>query len=174
MVTPLDPEIVGRLSSVYGVKGWIKVFSHTQPRENIFQYQPWWVKTAAGWSQLNVDQQRATDKDLLIHIEGIDDRDRARLLCQQDIYIEKAGMPALPEDEFYWHQLQGLSVKTSDGQRLGVVSQIMETGANDVLVVKGNDASIDRGERLVPYIDQVVRRVDLDAGEIEVDWDPEF
>lgn len=166
--------IVGHLTSVYGVKGWVKVFSHTQPRENIFQYSPWWVKTAAGWAKLNIDQHRATGKDLLVHIEGVDDRDEARLHCKQDIYIEKAEMPPLPANQFYWHQLEGLAVNHVDGRQLGVVSEMMETGANDVLVVAGSSGSIDQRERLLPYVDQVVLKVDLEAGVVEVDWDPEF
>ena len=174
MASPVEPVVVGRLTSVYGIKGWVKVYSHTQPRENIFDYRPWWVKTATGWAELNIDQHSATGKHLLVHIEGVDDRDEAQLHCQQDIYTEKANMAELPAGEFYWHQLQGLIVKTRDGQQLGKVSQLLETGANDVLVVKGNSNSLDQQERLIPYIDQVVLKVDLQASEIEVDWDPDF
>jgi len=175
VVAPVEPVVAGRLTSVYGIKGWVKVYSHTLPRENLFNYSPWWTKTTTGWQPLNIDQHRRGGKDMLIHIAGIDDRDEAMLLCKQDIYIEKGDMPALPKGEFYWHQLEGLVVITHQNQQvLGVVSEIMETGANDVLVVKGDGDSIDREERLIPYIDHVVLKVDLDAGEIEVDWDPEF
>ena len=172
---PREPAVAGRLTSVYGIKGWVKVYSHTQPRENLLSYSPWWVKTPdGGWTQLNIDQHRDTSKGLLVHIEGIDDRDEARLQCQRDIYIEKADMPALPNGEFYWHQLLGLSVKTTAGCELGKVTDLLETGANDVLVVQGEADSIDQRERLIPYIDAVVLNVDIEAAVIEVDWDIDF
>ncbi len=174
MTTPTDPVVIGRLTTVFGVRGWLKVFSHTQPRENIFLYPDWWLKTSGGWEKLGIDQQQVRGKELLIHIDGVDDRDQAQQFCQQDIYIEKSAMPALPANEFYWHQIQGLNVTTRSGQRLGRVSHLLETGANDVLVVKGDDQSIDRRERLLPYIDQVVLAIDLDRGEMTVEWDPEF
>ena len=176
MLKPRDPVIAGRLTSVFGVKGWVRVFSHTQPAENLLHYRPLWVRTADGWDTLKIDQHRVSPKGLLIHMEGIDDRDEAQLRCKQDIYIEKADMPKLPAGEFYWHQLQGLTVITRDGDQLGVVADLMETGANDVLVVTGEGVagSIDERERLIPYTDKVVLKVDMDTSKIEVDWDPDF
>ncbi len=174
MTAPTEPLAIGRLTTVFGIKGWLKVMSHTRPKENIFAYADWWLKTPQGWQKLKIDQQQARGKDLLIHIEGVDDRDQARQFCRQDIYIEKAALPELPTDEYYWHQLQGLEVTNRQGQRLGRVSHLLETGANDVLVVKGGDGSMDRRERLIPYIDQVVLAIDPVAGEIRVDWDSSF
>ncbi len=174
MTAPAEPLAIGRLTTVFGVKGWLKVLSFTRPKENIFDYPDWWLKIDNGWQKLKIDQQQARGKDLLIHIEGVDDRDEARQFCRQDIYIEKAALPQLPADEFYWHQLQGMGVTTCDGQYLGKITQLLETGANDVLVVKGDDRSIDRRERLIPYIDDVVLTIDAGAGEMTVDWDPSF
>ena len=97
--------------------------------------------------------------------------------CQQDIAINKGLFADLPAGEFYWHQLEGLTAITvynSERRTLGVVQQMLETGANDVLIVKGNAQSLDRNERLIPYTEQYVLKVDLAAGEIEVDWDPDF
>jgi len=110
-----------------------------------------------------------------IHITGVDDREDARQYCQLNIVVEKSQFPELEQGEYYWHQLEGLTVITCQGDtRLGVVDSLMETGANDVLVVKGDRESLDREERLIPYTEQFVLRVDLDAGKIDVDWDPEF
>ena len=177
----VERAIAGRIVSIHGVKGWVKVMSFTEPRENLFEYGPWWLKTARGWSEIEFDQFRRQGKGLIAHIAGLDDRDKARNYCQQDIAVDKGRFPELAEEEFYWHQLEGLTVVAlfrdkGDGERrvLGKVKQLLETGANDVLMVKGDARSLDRKERLIPYTDQFVLRVDLGAGEIEVDWDPEF
>jgi len=172
---PVDPVIVGRITTVHGIKGWVKVHSFTELTEDIFRYPPWWLKTPEGWREIEVDQCRATNKGLLVHIAGVDDREVARQYCQLNIVVEKSQFPELKQGEYYWHQLEGLTVITCQGDtRLGVVDSLMETGANDVLVVKGDKESLDREERLIPYTEQFVLRVDLDAGKIDVDWDPEF
>lgn len=174
---PVDPVIVGRITTVHGVKGWVKVHSFTEPTENIFQYSPWWLKTTSGWQIVEVDQARALAKGHAVHIVDVDDREQARQYCKLEISVEKSLMPSLEQDEYYWHQLQGLRVITRyEGGHscLGKVTKLIETGSNDVLMVKGDNQSIDREERLVPYLDQFVLKVDLDAGEIEVDWDPDF
>ncbi len=169
---------VGRITTVFGVKGWLKIHSDTQPLENIFSYNPWWLKTRHGVKAVEVEEFRPHGKGLVALIKGIDDRDLAQELCQVNIAVEREQMQQLDAGEFYWHQLEGLVVISEfEGQvsRLGLVDRILETGANDVLVVKGDADSIDLNERLVPYIpDQFVKTIDLDAGEIRVDWDPAF
>jgi 16S rRNA processing protein RimM len=171
---PIDPVTVGRITTVHGVRGWVKVHSFTEPEDNIVSYRRWWLKMPEGWRQLEIDQHRGSAKGLLVHLKGVDDRDVARLYCQRDIVVEKAEMPELAAGEYYWHQLEGLSVVTTEGIRLGRVDKLMETGANDVLVVVGDVDSLDRQERLIPYVEQFVLDVDLNARQIEVDWDPEF
>ncbi len=169
---------VGRITTVFGVKGWLKIHSETEPMENIFSYSPWWLKTRHGVKAVEVDEHRPHGKGLVAHIKGVDDRDLAQEYCQVSIAVERDQMPQLDAGEFYWHQLEGLAVITEfEGQtsRLGVVSRLLETGANDVLVVKGDADSIDLNERLVPYVpDQFVTSLDLDAGEMRVVWDPAF
>jgi 16S rRNA processing protein RimM len=104
-----------------------------------------------------------------VHIAGIDDRDIAASLLNTQIAVRREQLPPAAEGEYYWSDLVGLAVRTIAGVELGKVTHLMQTGANDVLVVKG-----DR-ERLIPFLQpDVVKRVDLDAGIIEVDWDPEF
>lgn len=169
---------VGRITTVFGVKGWLKIHSDTQPMENIFSYNPWWLKTRHGVKAVEVEEFRPHGKGLVALIKGIDDRDMAKELCQINIAVERAQLPNLDAGDFYWHQLEGLVVISEfEGQvsRLGLVDRMLETGANDVLVVKGDAESIDLNERLVPYIpDQFVKAIDLEAGEIRVDWDPAF
>ena len=169
---------VGRITALFGVKGWVKIHSYTEPQENLFEYHPWWLKTAHGVKKVEIDEARPHGDAFVAHIVGIDDRDVAALYTVVDISVERDLLPELGEGEYYWSQLEGLVVYTrfsGERQRLGVVDKMLETGANDVLVVLADAASIDQRERLIPYVpEQFVLAVDLVAGEILVDWDPEF
>lgn len=169
---------VGRITAVYGIKGWVKVHSYTEPQDNLFEYHPWFLKTAHGVKEIEIDEARPHGDAFVAHIVGVDDRDLAAQFTAADIAIERDMLAELEEGEFYWDQLIGLVVFTEQAgerTRLGVVSKLMETGANDVLVIQGDDKSIDKRERLIPYVPgQFVVSVDLSAGEMLVDWDPEF
>lgn len=169
---------VGRITAVYGIKGWVKVHSYTEPQENLFEYHPWFLKTAHGIKEIEIDEARPHGDAFVAHIVGVDDRDLAAQYTAADIAIERDMLAELDDGEYYWDQLIGLVVFTKhagERQRLGVVSKLMETGANDVLVIQGDDRSIDKRERLIPYVpEQFVVSVDISAGEMLVDWDPEF
>ena len=167
---------VGRLVAPYGIKGWLKLHSQTDPVGNIFDYQPWLLKTAHGVRPFELLEWRPHGKFYVVQIKGICDRNAAELLCPVTVAVDKTILPELREGDYYWHQLQGCRlVLANSTQDLGVVRRIMATGANDVLVVQGDDASIDQRERLVPYVlGQFVKEVNLDLGIITVDWDPDF
>lgn len=169
---------VGRITAVFGIKGWVKVHSYTEPQDNLFSYHPWWLKTKHGVIKVEIDEARPHGDAYVAHIKGVDDRDLAATYTAIDIAVERDLLPELDEGEFYWDQLEGLVVNTrfeGNTQRLGVITKIMETGANDVLVVQGDAQSIDQRERLIPYVpEQFVLSVDLSAGEMLVDWDPAF
>lgn len=169
---------VGRIGAAHGIKGWVKVSSQTEPAENIFNYQPWYVKTAHGVKSIELTQWRSQGKGYVAKLKGIDDRNQAEAFCPVVIAVEKASLPALEEDEFYWFELEGCRVSSHfEGAvfDLGVVKRIMPTGANDVLVVQGDEQSIDQDERLIPYVlGQFVTQVSLDDKAIHVEWDPEF
>lgn len=169
---------VGRLTAVYGIKGWLKVHSYTEPAENLFDYHPWLLKTAHGIKQVEIDEVRPHGDAFVVHLVGVDDRDQAAGYAAVDIAVNKDQLPELDDGEYYWSQLEGLRVITEfqgAEKDLGKVLKLFETGANDVLVVQGDDQSIDQRERLVPYVpDQFVLSVDLEKGQIRVDWDPEF
>ena len=174
-VDPIDPVVVGRITAVHGVKGWVKIHSFTEPGGNIFDYQPWWLKIAGHWQKLKVTDKRSTAKGLMVHLAEIDDRDQARAYCQRDIYVAKAQLPVLADGQYYWHQLEGMLVVTSQGIRLGYVDSLMETGANDVLVITPTEDSLDDRERLVPYlVETVIVAVDLDGNTITVNWGADY
>lgn len=169
---------VGRITAVYGVKGWVKVHSYTDPQENLFEYHPWFLKTKHGVKKIEIDEARPHGDSFVVHLVGVDDRDLAAKYTAADIAVERELLPELDDGEYYWSQLEGLVVFTRFGgerKRFGLISKIMETGANDVLVVTADAESIDQRERLIPYVpEQFVIAVDLVAGEMLVDWDPEF
>ena len=160
---------IGKITGVFGVKGWVKVFSDTAPKENILAYSPWYLEKGNENKLVKVINGRLQGKAIVAQLEDIDDRDQAELLAGWDISIAREQLPSISADEYYWSDLIGLKVSTIDNQDLGVVDYLLETGANDVLVIKG-----DR-ERLIPFLqDQTVLKIDLEAGEIKVDWDPDF
>ena len=166
--------VIGRISGVYGVKGWVRIHSFTEPAENLFGYRGWKIRRRDQWEAIDIDDGRQHGKGLIAHINGVDDRDEAALLKGCDIAVPRDELPPLEEEEYYWHQLEGLEVYSGD-TLLGRVEYLLETGSNDVMVVRGSEESLDRKERLVPWIrGQVVEKVDLDKGRIDVQWDPEF
>lgn len=175
---PSATLVVGQLAGVFGVKGWVKVRSFTQPEQNILGYAPWRLRTPSGVQTVDIDEYNLRPQGLVVHFKGIDDRDVAALLGCAEIEVDKAELPELPAGEYYWHQLIGLNVVTEvEGEDciLGRIADMMETGANDVMVIRPDEGSFDDRERLVPYVPGVyVDRVDLATGEIRVNWDPEF
>jgi 16S rRNA processing protein RimM len=160
---------MGKIVGLYGLRGWVKVFSHTRPKEAILTYRPWLVQLQGDWQELNVAEGRVQGKGLAARFEGYTDRDQAAALVGAEIALTLAQLPAAGKGEHYWAQLEGLKVINLEGEELGTVSHLFETGANDVLVVH-----LGKRERLIPYTKHVVREVDLDSGVIRVDWDAEF
>lgn len=160
---------VGKISGVFGVKGWVKVFSFTDPRDNIISYSPWLLKKGSEEKSIAVVDGQLQGKTVVVQLDGIDDRDQAASLMGWEVFIKPGQLPAPSEDEYYWSELVGLNVETIDGVQLGIIDGLMETGANDVILIKG-----DR-ERAIPFLlDQTIVTIDLSAGKMIVDWDPEF
>lgn len=169
-----DALVIGRINGVYGIKGWVRIHSFTEPAENLFGYRNWKIRRRDGWEAISIDSGKRQGKGLIAHIEGVDDRTAAEALKGNDIAVPLAELPELEGEEYYWHQLQGLSV-VGNGELLGQVDHLLETGANDVLVVLPCEGSRDKRERLIPWLrPDVVKAVDLQQQTIDVDWDPEF
>ena len=173
----METLVVGRITAVFGVRGWVKVHAYTEQVETLCSYQPWLIDTASGVKPIRIDEWRRHGESLVAHIVGIDDRDIAQTWCGNDILVEKSKLPDLKSDDFYWYQLEGLSVVSHfEGEqiRLGTVKSLLETGANDVLVIKGDGESVDREERLIPYVDQFVTSISMADRRIDEIWDPAF
>ncbi len=162
--------VLGRITGLYGVHGWLKIFSYSRPRENIFSYNPWLI----GQSQdVSLTQQviewKVQGKGLIAQLEGINDRNMAQTYVGLDIAVPRDALPALAKDEYYWCDLIGLKVVNQNQDVLGTVIEIMETGANDVVVVVGEE------KYLIPLLKgSVIKKVDHEQGQMLVDWDGEY
>lgn len=170
--------IMGRIVAPYGIYGWLKIQPDTETIDGLLDYPVWWlgrdddsnrpgIKNTP-WREFEVETARIHADTLLVKLRGIDNRDAAMAFKSQHIAVPRSELPQAGEGEFYWSDLIGLAVKNQQQVDFGKVTDVLETGANDVLVVQG-----DR-ERLIPFIDQVVMAVDLAAGTMLVDWDAEF
>ncbi len=171
---------IGEITGCHGIKGWVKVHSYTDPPENFSELGPWELHRRGGVQPVQFDAIRRQGKGLVAHIVGVDDRTLAETYRGARVTVPVDRLPALARGDYYWRQLEGLQVwchtpgKDSDRLLLGTVDYLIETGANDVLVVKASDGSIDQRERLIPYLPgDVVTDVDLDKGIIEVSWFPD-
>jgi len=161
--------VIGRIGGPFGIKGWVKLLSSTEPRAKITEYRTWQLKQGGEWREWTVAEGHAHGKGVIARLEGVTNRDQATALMGADIAVWRSELGETKPGEYYWADLIGLDVQLESGRPLGKVSGLMATGANDVLVVKGER------ERLIPFIHgQVIKRVDLAQGLIQVDWDPDF
>lgn len=170
----VKPVVLGHVHGLFGVKGQIKVYSYTRPIEAILEYACWWLGQGEQWQPYQLLNGRFQGKTLVAqlamrHEQPIVGRDEAAALLGLDIAVERSDMPDPPPGQHYWFDLVGLYVQTRQGVALGRVSGMMETGANDVLVVAG-----DR-ERLIPFVmGEFVQAIDWPSNTMTVDWDPDF
>jgi 16S rRNA processing protein RimM len=162
--------LIGKIVGLHGVDGWVKLESYTEPRTRIFAYSPWLVTAAQAEQEIAKAHGREHGKGLIGKLPGCDDRNAAAALIGATIQVYRSVLPKPKRGEYYWTDLEGLEVVTTQGATLGKVSHLFATGANDVLVVRDGER-----ERLIPYVSkQFVHEVDLQAGRITVDWDPDF
>lgn len=168
--------VVGKLGASYGIRGWLKIFSYTENAESIFSYKPWFIKVRGQWQECNLEDWKRHGQGFVGKLSGLEMREDAQGYTNAEIAIYADTLPALSNEEFYWRELFGMEVVTTKGYNLGKVSDILETGSNDVLVVTANPKdAFGQKERLVPFLDeQVIKNIDRTAQRIEVDWDPGF
>ena len=161
--------VVGRFGRPHGIKGFITVVSFTEPRENILNYTNWHVSINNQWQPLNLVNTTVNNKFILAQVEGYTVREDVARLTNHEIAIKREQLPTLSPDEYYWHELVGMTVVTQEGVALGSVSEIIETGSNDVLVVMGEQ------RYLIPFLpDDVILQINSSQRLITVDWDPDF
>lgn len=164
-----DWVVLGRVSGLFGLEGWVRVFSHTDPRAGIIRYKPVFLQQQGQWREVAVEAGRAHGEGVVLKFAGCDDRDQAMTLMQAHIAVRRSQLPPPNLGEYYWTDLQGLRVVTLDGVELGTIASLFATGANDVMVVRG------KRERLLPFVrNQVVVEINLEQGLLRVDWDPDF
>ncbi len=168
--------ILGKVGAVYGIKGWLRIHSFTGETDAILDYFPWSLKLGNKTRTVDITDWRKHNKGLIVKVGGIDDREHAQALVGSEILTSESTLPELSQGDFYWRDLIGMAVVTTKGYDLGVVSDMLETGANDVLVVKANlNDGFSKKERLIPYLlEQVVESVSIENKQICVDWDPGF
>ncbi len=176
--------VMGRIVAPYGVYGWLKIVPDTEHLDGLLDYERWWLGKGSIWREVSVEQAKLHNDVLLVKLAGINDRDVAFSLKGQQIAVPRDALPEPDEGEYYWSDLIGLQVTNTDGVDFGKITQVFETGANDVLVVRETQATLVKGkdgklreeyrERLIPFTSEAVPEVNLQAGSVLVDWDSDF
>jgi 16S rRNA processing protein RimM len=181
--------VMGRVVAPYGVFGWLKVVPDTEALDGLFDYDTWWLGMGNDWREMVVETAKIHNDVLVVKLEGIDDRDAAFACKGKQIAVPRDALPEPEVNEYYWSDLIGVRVKNKQDIDFGLITEVFETGANDVLVVKPEVASsevvksavVDKDaakekplERLIPFIDSVVLEVDLATKTMLVDWDADF
>ena len=163
--------LVGKINGIFGVKGWVKVFTYTQEKSNICQYTPWHIYQEENkqYQILEVIQAKLQGKTIIAQIKDINDCDQAKLLLGTKLYINPNQLPKSTKDEYYWHELKGMKVVNKNGVNLGMVQSLLNTNANDVLVVGEG-----KNKQLIPYHKKYLLNIDTDSQTITVDWEKDF
>ncbi len=171
-----DYILLGKISGVHGIKGWVKVFSYTSPRIKITEYSQLYMKGSKdqSWVSRKLIEGKEQGKNIIARIDGVNYRDEAEALIGTEIAIHKDQLEVLAENEYFWRDLIGLSVETINGEKLGRIDWLFNTGSNDVIVIKDTESTEEK-EHLLPFVfDDVIKSVDIEKSLMVVDWDPEF
>lgn len=180
-----DMVVMGRIVAPYGVFGWLKIVPDTEAFDGLFDYDTWWLGKGDDWREMVVETAKTHNDVLVVKLKGIDDRDAALACKGKQIAVPREQLPEAEENEYYWSDLIGLRVKNKQDVDFGLIVDVFETGANDVIAVRADavkqEAPADKTvtkekpqERLLPFIDAVVLEVDLAAKTMLVDWDADF
>jgi 16S rRNA processing protein RimM len=160
--------VMGRIAGAFGVKGWVKVQTFTQSVDTLIGFPSWWLKQAAGWQERKVEEAAVHGRTVIAKLSGVHDRDAAAQLLGYEVAVPRDQLPASRAGEYYWADLIGIGVSNIQGVPLGRVAKLLETGAQQVLLVEGER------ERLIPFIESVVVSVDVAGRSLVVDWDADF
>lgn len=172
---------MARVGAPFGIKGWLKLQVFTQTPDSLDAYATWLLKSDgkgnADWEEFELEDFSVNAKGVIAKLKGCDDRTAAEKLVRRDIGIPREALDETGEGEIFWFDLIGCDVVNTAGESFGIVETLLETGANDVLVVRNVKISGrggESGEMLIPYIEEVVVKVDREAKRITVNWSGEF
>ena len=159
---------MGHVIAPFGLQGWIKIHPYTETVDALTDYATWWLGKNGVYTEYRVLEAKTHTSEVVAKLPGIDDRDAAFSLRGMEIAVPRAKLPKAKRDEYYWTDLIGLKVVNTEGLTFGTVKTILATGANDVLVVEGDQ------ERLIPFLRHVIHKVDLENGTIQVEWGADY
>ncbi len=160
--------VMGRIIAPFGIRGWLKIKTFTEAPDALVDFPVWWLNTADGWREHKLAEWEMHSKGLVALLENVADRTAAEMLKGIEVGVPRELLPDTRGKTFYWADLVGLEVVNKQNESLGKIDSLLETGANDVLVVKGNV------ERLIPYVDEIIIDIDLDAKRVTVDWQLDY
>jgi 16S rRNA processing protein RimM len=156
--------VLGKIGGAFGVQGWVRITSYTDPPENILDYDSWYLRLAGQWQVAQIEDGRVTAKGVLAKLAGIDTPEQARLQVGIEIAVPRSELPPTAPGEYYWSDLEGLEAMTPAGELLGRVDHFRTTPGGDVVVIRG-----DR-EHWIPFVKDRIVKVDMDAKRIVFDW----
>lgn len=160
---------MGRFAKPHGVRGWIKVVSFADPVESLLDYKTWQIKHRNASQIVTIQNGKIHGLFLIVKLEEIEDPETAKHYTNDLIAIEREALPSLNKGEYYWSDLIGLRVISVNGLHLGTVTSLIETISNDILIVQNRDC-----ERMIPYISQVIKSVNVEENNVVVDWESDF
>jgi 16S rRNA processing protein RimM len=159
--------VLGRVGAPFGVQGWIKVQSYTDPPEGILSYVPWELGRDGSLGARLVKDWKVAGRQLAVRLDGVDTREAASALTGAEVLVDRSALPPTAPGEYYWDDLVGLEAINREGTPLGRVAGILDLPAHPVLVLRGER------ERLVPLVRERLVEVDLGTGRLTLDWHPD-
>ncbi len=169
--------VMGHITGAFGIRGWIKVSPYTEVIDSLLDYSAWWLRRNEGeWHKVEITKGHTAGDTLTVKLKECADRNEAAKYRGMQIAIPRDQFPDLSENDteaYYWSDLIGLEIVNIQGEKLGKVTELLETGANDVLIVHDADSS-NKKERLIPYIESVIKEIDIASSRIIVDWGSDY
>ena len=163
---------MARIAAPFGIKGWVKLQTYTEFADSLDEFATWFMQTPKGWEEIEVEEFSVNAKGVIAKLKGCDTRNAAELISKRDVAVPRDWLGETGTGEYLWIDLIGAEVVNTLGDNLGRVETLMETGANDVLVVKSAEA--DDGQRLIPFVDEVIVNVDREAKVLTDNWGKDY
>ena len=158
--------VLGKIAGTFGVLGWVKVNSYTDPLDNLVRYRVWQLRKGVDWTAVRLAEARITGKGVLAKLEGVDTPEAARVLVGTELGVWRHELPSPAPGEYYLSDLEGLDVVNTSGEPLGVIDHFRSTPSATVAVVRREG----RAEQWVPFVKERIVRIDLAAKQVVLDW----